>query len=65
MKNNFFRLKPMIVGFLGKGRKRKSYSLVISGSQVVTFNFLVFLQTEEGIQYRSGSKVSKQREIER
>ena len=55
----------MIVGFLGKGRKRKSYSLVISGSQVVTFNFLVFLQIKEGLQYRSGSRVSKQREIEK
>ena len=55
----------MIVGFLGKERKRKSYSLVISGSQVITFNFLVFLQIEEGIQYHSGSRVSKQREIKK
>ena len=55
----------MIVSPLGKERKRKSYSLVISGSQVVTFIFLVFLQTKEGIQYHLHSKVSKQREIER
>jgi len=55
----------MIIGFFGKGRKRKSYSLVLSESQVITFNFLVFLQIKEGIRYHLHSRVSTQREIEK
>src|SRR5665648_850670 len=64
-KNNFFRVEPMIIGFFGKGRKSKSYSLVLSESQVITFNFLVFLRTIEEIRYHLHSRVSKQREIKK
>ena len=51
-----------------KRRKRKSYSLlqVASGSRAEDISiFPVFLQIKEGIQYHSGSRVSKQREIKK
>jgi len=33
--------------------------------RVITFNFLVFLQIKEGIQYHLRSKVAKQRETKK